>query len=161
VQVKDPRYSAGEVKAGNDWPAIAVQIAVATVFSGVIAYVATNPQELVQAAAQSHLDAPVPAPAPAVVVPPAVQDEPVQVKNPFDPSEVFQFPAGTSDTEARLAVAKLLIQRAQDRRDLWTQAGHRARKRANHVPPEANSTELARAGVASSRAKVSVGLPQS
>jgi hypothetical protein len=66
-------------------------------------------------------------PAPAVagmvqpVVPaPATTAQPhrqlVQVRNPFDASEVFEFPAETSKTEARKAVAELLLQRARDRR---------------------------------------------
>jgi hypothetical protein len=40
----------------------------------------------------------------------------VQVRNPFDATEVFEFPAGTTRTQAREAVAELLLQRAHDRR---------------------------------------------
>lgn len=66
-----------------------------------------------------------PAPAvasPALVVfPPVTVAEPegrppVQVKNPWDGTEVFEFPAGTSETEARETVAALLLQRARNRR---------------------------------------------
>jgi hypothetical protein len=40
----------------------------------------------------------------------------VQVRNPFDATEVFEFPAETTKTVAREAMAELLLQRARDRR---------------------------------------------
>lgn len=40
---------------------------------------------------------------------------PVRFRNPFDKSEVFEFPAGTSRAEARKAVAQLLRERARER----------------------------------------------
>ena len=42
-------------------------------------------------------------------------DEPLRVANPFDASEVFEFPAGTSEADAREAVAGFLIERAARR----------------------------------------------
>lgn len=48
----------------------------------------------------------------------ATEQPPVQFTNPFDPSEVFEFPAGTSHAEARDAVADLLLKRATERREL-------------------------------------------
>ncbi len=51
--------------------------------------------------------------APATAVADAV---PVIFRNPFDRSEVFEFPAGTSQAEARARVADLLLERAQERR---------------------------------------------
>lgn len=44
---------------------------------------------------------------------------PVRMANPFDSSEVFEFPPGTSTAEARESVASLLLQRARDRRPQW------------------------------------------
>ena len=41
--------------------------------------------------------------------------EPMRVANPFDSSEVFEFPAGTSEADAREAVAGFLIERAARR----------------------------------------------
>jgi hypothetical protein len=41
--------------------------------------------------------------------------DPVRIRNPFDRSEVFEFPAGTSRQEARQAVADMLLQRALER----------------------------------------------
>jgi hypothetical protein len=47
---------------------------------------------------------------------PAVADaQPLHFRNPFDKSEVFEFPAGTTLEEARASVADVLRQRAQDR----------------------------------------------
>ncbi len=53
-------------------------------------------------------------------LPPATEEsdpapEPVQFRNPFDRSEVFVFPPGTSEADARAAVAEALIERARER----------------------------------------------
>jgi hypothetical protein len=66
----------------------------------------------------------VPAPAVAIGVPVAPAPAPnapprapvVQVINPFDATEVFEFPAETTKSEARNAIAELLLQRARERR---------------------------------------------
>jgi hypothetical protein len=47
--------------------------------------------------------------------PAEAQDSPVRFSNPFDASEVFEFPPGTSDEQARQSVAAVLLQRARDR----------------------------------------------
>ena len=46
---------------------------------------------------------------------PASAGKPVRFANPFDPKEVFEFPAGTSEAEARDAVAEVLMERAMKR----------------------------------------------
>jgi hypothetical protein len=46
---------------------------------------------------------------------PAPTGEPVLFKNPFDRTEVFEFPPGTTQAEARDAVAKALMERAEGR----------------------------------------------
>jgi hypothetical protein len=53
-----------------------------------------------------------PEPQPRPVLP---AGEPVRFVNPFDRTEVFEFPPGTSKTDARDAVASLLMQRAHER----------------------------------------------
>jgi hypothetical protein len=53
---------------------------------------------------------------------------PVRIKNPFDHSEVFEFPAGTSSEAAHQSVADILLQRAHER---GIQPLHPAR--ANHA----------------------------
>ena len=72
---------------------------------------------------------------PLVISPPAPVAEPeerpsVHVRNPFDATEVFEFPAGTSRTEARAAVAELLLKRARDRRDQDQSTGLTAQGRS-------------------------------
>jgi hypothetical protein len=42
-------------------------------------------------------------------------DSPVRFSNPFDASEAFEFPPGTSEQQARQSVAAILLQRARDR----------------------------------------------
>jgi hypothetical protein len=48
------------------------------------------------------------------------QEASVLVKNPFDRTEVFEFPAGTSKAASREKVAALLLQRARARRTQWS-----------------------------------------
>jgi hypothetical protein len=73
------------------------------------------------AAAPAPVSAPKPAaPAPETAAQPdpaatAYTGQPVRVKNPFDHSEVFEFPAGTTLKEARQSVAQILMQRAHNR----------------------------------------------
>jgi hypothetical protein len=40
---------------------------------------------------------------------------PVRVANPFDASEIFEFPSGTSEADAREAIAGFLMERAVGR----------------------------------------------
>jgi hypothetical protein len=44
------------------------------------------------------------------------QELPTRFKNPFDASEVFELPPGTSADAARESVAEMLLQRARERR---------------------------------------------
>jgi hypothetical protein len=69
-------------------------------------------------------------------------DSPVRFSNPFDASEVFEFPAGTSDEQARQSVAALLLARARERevsdavkgsRPLPGAAAHRTRAIASQT----------------------------
>jgi hypothetical protein len=43
----------------------------------------------------------------------------VRVINPFDATEVFEFPAGTSRAESHEKVAQILMQRARERQSQW------------------------------------------
>jgi hypothetical protein len=63
--------------------------------------------------------APASAPEPPPPLTPPTPDVPVRFRNPFDAAEVFEFPAGTSWTEMRDAVAELLSQRARERQSLF------------------------------------------
>ena len=57
-------------------------------------------------------------------------DAPLRIKNAFDATEVFEFPPGTPESEARKAVAELLLSRARDRR-----AAGLALRRAGNLQP--------------------------
>jgi hypothetical protein len=46
---------------------------------------------------------------------PKSEGKAVLFANPFDPNEVFEFPAGTSEAEARDAAAEILMARAMER----------------------------------------------
>jgi hypothetical protein len=63
---------------------------------------AFSPSSVVQAASPAHTAKPT-----------------IQVRNLFDATEVFEFPAGTSDAETRQKVAEVLLQRARARRSQW------------------------------------------
>ena len=52
---------------------------------------------------------------PVAALPAEPRQPPVQFRNPFDASEVFEFPPGTSDDQARESVAAMLLQRARGR----------------------------------------------
>jgi hypothetical protein len=59
------------------------------------------------------------------------QGAPVQIRNAFDATEVFEFPHGTTESEAREAVAELLLSRARERR-----AEGMALRRAGNLQPD-------------------------
>jgi hypothetical protein len=83
---------------------------------------------------------PPPAVAPLSVPPPSAPSaelpppEPVVLVNPFDATEKFTFPPGTSKADARDQMATLLLQRAMDRR------AHLPRARKLAAEPKARST---------------------
>jgi hypothetical protein len=90
---------------------IGAVIAAVLAVSGGVAHLAAMQRPVHPAVVQ----APTPQPPRAPVEPPAPAAEPVLFKNPFDRSEVFELPPGTTQDEARDAVAKLLLDRAQGR----------------------------------------------
>ena len=99
-------------------------VAVASALLTAVTYIATTRTVRPDPVAASVVSSP---PAPAIVAsppspppPPAPSTEPaepVRFVNPFDRKEVFEFPAGTSKADARKAVAELLYERAQERRE--------------------------------------------
>ncbi|PZN33651.1 MAG: hypothetical protein DIU71_04535 [Proteobacteria bacterium] len=56
-----------------------------------------------------------PVPDPDAALAPEAELPPVLFTNPFDETEVFEFPPGTTQEQARQAVADFLLQRARDR----------------------------------------------
>jgi len=89
---------------------------------------------------RAALPPPPPAVVPAPVPPPSVQPaevappEPVVLVNPFDATETFTFPPGTSKADARDQMATLLLNRAMERR------AHVPRARKLAAEPHARST---------------------
>ena len=69
---------------------------------------------------------------------PSPDSEAILIKNPFDRTEAFTFPPGTSKAEAREAVAKLLMERAHDRLPLLAESPHRRGVTAK-VPPSSRA----------------------
>ena len=65
------------------------------------------------------------------------EDTPVRFTNPFDATEVFEFPAGTSATAAHDAVADLLLVRARERQIAATHITPRLKKRRPEDRPVA------------------------
>jgi hypothetical protein len=63
--------------------------------------------------------------------PPAMApvSEPVRVRNPFDRSEVFEFPAGTTPEAAKALMADTLLERARERQAEYD-AKHPKRRRS-------------------------------
>jgi hypothetical protein len=72
-----------------------------------------RPEPIVMAAAR-----PIVNPRP-VVLTAGLSESAVRVINPFDATEVFEFPAGTSPADGRAQVAQKLLQRARERQSQW------------------------------------------
>jgi hypothetical protein len=91
---------------------VGAAVAAALVVAGSIAHLAAKPSRAPPVLIKTSPEPPPPLEEP----PPApVAREPVLLKNPFDRNEVFEFPPGTTEAEARDAVAKVLFERAQSR----------------------------------------------
>ena len=113
---------------------IAVFFSIALV--GVIAAAALRESDKRVAALPPPPPTVVPAPEPELVVQAAElpPPEPVVLVNPFDKTEKFTFPPGTSKADARDQMATLLLQRAVER------GAHRPRSRKLAAEPRASST---------------------
>jgi len=86
--------------------------AVAGVIFAVIAYLSVEPAPVIATVAVA---APAARPTDLRLRPNLPAAPPVKLVNPFDPSETFEFPPGTSDAEARETAAALLLERARQR----------------------------------------------
>jgi hypothetical protein len=111
--------------------ALLVSIVLLAGLLGGIAYVSRSRERPIQLAEQVD---PKPAPvveerAPTV---PSASDAVVRIQNPFDRTEFFEFPAGTSAAQAREAVTKLLTERARERLPILAEAPHRRGATAKH-----------------------------
>jgi hypothetical protein len=92
---------------------LTLSVAVGAVLIGVVVYMSSSPERPIHEAM-----ARVPRSAATVVRPPSTpvsERLSVRLANPFDHTEIFEFPPGTTVTEARDRVADLLIERARER----------------------------------------------
>lgn len=95
----------------SPWATIAVAAAMSAVTSG-LTYLATA-RAPAGATAERHSSQTLAAsPTPRIAVP---REDLVKVVNPFDTTEIFEFPPGTSHADARHAVAEFLLNRARAR----------------------------------------------
>jgi hypothetical protein len=90
-----------------------VAVVVAGLGTTVLASFSSDPIAQMAPAPVAAATRPVIAPAPVAVELPAIPT--VKFVNPFDASEIFEFPAGTSTDEARDHVATFLMERARHR----------------------------------------------
>jgi hypothetical protein len=120
------------------WPAVILVVAAVSVLSGGIAYFATTPAQPVPVDGNNVVRTATP----ETTAPHSADNAPVRFANPFDATEIFEFPSGTSDTEARQAVADLLLQRAHDRQNSSSKITRQRRKTAGQVAP-VTTTSLA------------------
>lgn len=124
-----PQRSAGGAlltmarSAGHHGRSGAVMAAAATagVCFALIAYLSVEPSPVIAtvAVASPRLHAIELRPAASLPAAPTVK-----VVNPFDPSETFEFPPGTSDAEAQDSAAALLLERARQRLAGAPERGH-------------------------------------
>lgn len=139
----DPRQRAESVarapRKSGQFALGLVMVAAAVGLLGGLAYFATarapHPIPIVAGSGSRQTAAPeAPRSVPAAVqvsAPPAAPDSPIRFRNPFDASEVFEFPAGTSWTEMRDAVAAVLSQRARERQSVFMKRPTRNTKTAD------------------------------
>jgi hypothetical protein len=90
--------------------AIALPLALAALAAGYALYSETGTPDAPRASSSNVVAQQEFASIPSVPV-----DEPLRVANPFDASEIFEFPAGTSEADANEAISGFLIERAARR----------------------------------------------
>lgn len=126
-QAAEPQPAQTELsaKAASDAPASRAKfvrsplmILCGVAVAGTIAAAAVLHQSETQIAPTPPVVAAPPSPPPAQVVSVAAPEEIhyVEVVNPFDATEVFKFPPGTSKSDARDQMAALLLERAIERK---------------------------------------------
>lgn len=122
------------------WAALATAAAVAGVSSG-ITYLATAQNGAVPLAEPTVMAAALTAPAPVSAT--EAVETPVKIANPFDASEIFEFPSSMTESDARDAVADFLMQRARERIGSTPGLHRHADQGPSSSPRAAHVTELA------------------
>jgi hypothetical protein len=104
---RDGRLSAPRV-------GLSLSIVVTVVVTGVVLYLYSRPEGAVRSVMATTAPRAAAPLAPSSSTP-ASEQVPVRFANPFDHTEVFEYPPGTSETAAREAVVEVLMERARDR----------------------------------------------
>jgi hypothetical protein len=97
--------------------ALALGFVVAAVMAVGALYKYSTPDRPVQSSVTTVPQEAAPPMEESVAVVPEEKQPPVRMTNPFDKTEVFEFPPGTSKADARAAMADSLMKRAIERRD--------------------------------------------
>lgn len=127
VQAAEPQHVQTELpaKVASDAPASRAKLVRSPLMilcgiavAGTIAAAAVLHQSETHPVASSPVVTAPPSPPPAQVASVAAPEEIryVELKNPFDATEVFKFPPGTSERDARDEMATLLLKRAIERK---------------------------------------------
>jgi hypothetical protein len=113
IEIPPPAILArpGRERRRSSWTTVGAAAAISALSSGVT-YLATTWAQATGTADQAVSWSPPPQPPPPTA---QLPQDPVRFVNPFDGGEVFVFPAGTSESEARDAVAEFLLERARER----------------------------------------------
>jgi hypothetical protein len=106
------RHSPGRARRRLPWAAMMAAAVVAVLSSG-ISYVAGLRAGISPLVVTRN--SPRPSVASSQVIATPVALPPVRYANPFDPGEIFEFPAGTSPRQAHDSVAQILLDRARQR----------------------------------------------
>lgn len=115
VKSQRPRRRRHRLVRVSWWGAVAAMASIAAVSSG-ITYLATATPTPIPVVEQTPVLEEELRALPAEETPPADEPKPtVRFVNPFDASEVFEFPASTSEGAMREAVAALLLERGRER----------------------------------------------
>jgi hypothetical protein len=107
-----PLYRARALRLRSRGIALAVSVALAALLLGIAR------QQLSKSAGQPQSPATTPVhatAAPQILSTSFSKPVPVRLANPFDATEIFEFPPGTSLQHARETVAEFLLDRARDR----------------------------------------------
>jgi hypothetical protein len=110
------RTDVSDTRLANSGNAMFIGLVIASGVAGLAVYSHTQskPSKALQQTWKPAFPQPIEAAAPEPPEP-ELQVVPVRYTNPFDASEVFEFPPGTSRAAAREAVAEMLLQRAAER----------------------------------------------
>jgi hypothetical protein len=114
ISKQTPSLGAAQERVGSGRVILLVRTALVTVCAAAIAYLAKASVFAPEVTLPLPVPSPISTPAPAPAHP--SDGSVVLFVNPFDKTEIFEFPPGTSEKDAHDAVAEILLTRAKERR---------------------------------------------